>query len=309
MLYCIGVIINSLQELWELLLREYPDKFCVNDPEASGMKLKGGIVTQPVDRFIDRQEAMSRIFQFSSFIFEHGVVASQNRIPMATVYGAPGSGKTELFLQLMDHYDYWYNVAATSSAGSFFFGKRINVPQQTHPDICMPLAVTLNNQMNICPIEIEEGFDLITMLGCRLFFLWFTNFDNYLEFLTFLEEFLECSMTNVKMLMDFGEVVEMICRQHGKSQCIVTIDETIKFHEKLRPHKEDYSRLINNITSMVNNQSKASSNNVSIAIIFSSSCISPYEGEQTSSNRSWVRIYMPMLNAEHVTEMSSQTIS
>ena len=270
------------------------------------MKLKGSIVTQPVDRFIDRQEAMSRIFQFSSLIFEHGVVASLNRIPMATVYGAPGSGKTELFLQLMDHYDYWYNVTATSSASSSLFDEQINVPQQTHPDICMPLAVTLNNQMNICPIEIEEEFDLETMVGCRLFFLWFTNFGKYSRFVKFLKTFskqLRDGMEDVKMMMDFQDVVEMICRQHGKSRCIVTIDETIKFHETLRPREKDYSTLIDNITSMVNNQSKASSNNVSIAIIFSSSCISPYEGEQAGSNRSLFHVYMPMLNAEHVAEM------
>ncbi len=153
------------------------------------MKLKGSIVTQPVDRFIDRMEAMSKIFQFSSFIFEHGVVASQNRIPMATVYGAPGSGKTELFLQLMDHYDYWYNVAATSSASPSLYDEQLNVPEQTHPSICMPLTVALNNQMHICQIEIKSKFDLITMLGCRLFFLWFTNCDDYYEFVMLLKEF------------------------------------------------------------------------------------------------------------------------
>ena len=160
--------------------------------EESAKKLKGEIVTQPFDRFIDRMDAISRLFQYSSFIFEHEIVSSQNKIPMATVYGAPGSGKTELFLQLLDNYDYWYEeVVAASSAGSVLFGEQINLTEQTRPSECMPLAVTLNNQMNICPVETSNSFELSTMLALRLFFLWFTKFDQYEKVLMFLALFVE----------------------------------------------------------------------------------------------------------------------
>ena len=298
-----------MQTLLNGLSHAYPDQFKMNQLQESTAKLKGKIVTQPVDRFIDRTESMCMLFQYSSYVLEYEIVPSQNKIPMAIVYGAPGSGKTELFLQLMENYEHWYNQAmeqdaATSTANPFLFLPTPHI-EQAEPSQCMPLAVTLNNQTSICNIEIKLSFGLSTMLAFRLFFLWFTSFDNYEAFLTFLVTYSETvkgGMGQIRLLVSFTEVVRMICKLHGKTRCIVTVDETIKYHDNVHSGDTKFETLVGDINTIVNKQSSASSEKIGIAVIFSSSCIAPFEEERSSSRRSLYKVHLPMLNTEHVTE-------
>jgi hypothetical protein len=216
--------------------------------------------------FICRHPAFDSIVLYLKGVF----TSSYGKPPICTVLGSPGSGKSELFSQMI----HAFNCNDFANLGS-----PEKIPGDRTDILC--IAVTLNCYTPLVA-QIESKYRLSELVVLRLYYIWYASeeeYGNFIERIDF-ETVLQKGIRNV---------IEMILSQAGKSRCIFLIYENIKF---TRVQYED--------TFTPGNTALAVAQDERLAIIFSSLLLRPFL--LPASGRDLVKVSLNLLERDSVAQ-------
>jgi nucleoside-triphosphatase THEP1 len=218
--------------------------------------------------FICRHPAFDSIVLYLKGVFS----SSYGKPPICTVLGSPGSGKSELFSQMI----HAFNCNDFANLGS-----PEKIPGDRTDILC--IAVTLSCYTPLVA-QIESKYRLSELVVLRLYYIWYASEEEYGHFIERidLETVLQKGIRNV---------IEMILSQAGKSRCILLIDEPIKL-----TRVQDADTFTRGITELAVAQDER------LAIIFSSLLLHPFLLEATSSRRDIVKVSPNLLDRNSVAQ-------
>jgi hypothetical protein len=219
--------------------------------------------------FICRDPAFDSIVLYLKGVF----TSSYGKPPICTVLGSPGSGKSELFSQM---------IHAFNNNDFANLGSPEKIPGDLTDILC--IAVTLNCYTPLVA-QIERKYRLPELVVFRLYYIWYAGKEE--DYGRFIER-IDLETVLQKSIRD---VVEMILSEAGKSRCILLIDEPIKL-----TRVQDADTFTRGITGLAVAQDER------LAIIFSSLLLHPFLLEATSSRRDIVKVSLNLLERNSVAQ-------
>jgi hypothetical protein len=219
------------------------------------------------ENFVCREPAVATTFKYMSTLFSRGF----GKPPICTILGSPGSGKTEIFSQIV-HAFWTQEFAGLGGSGT--------MTSYAADTLCV--AVTMNCSTPI--FAEEQGLGLERLVILRLYFIWMSEQSFYSNIIR------QMDLHSICANYTLADVIYRLCSICGKSRCVLLIDESVR----LLQTTGDKKAFIEDIKSV------ASQQNDRFAVVFSSLLLDPFLVEVSGSNREIVKVPMNLLEREDV---------